>query len=326
MNKIDFYASQVQYYDHMIPIWEQLHENAKGVFYVSSEVKALRPHSETKTDKPKGNLTLVAGWGDYRMIKGDIIYMEHGIGHTYVNDKGGIHTGYAGSLQKDRVVLFLNQHKITQQANLKVYPNTKQATIGTPKMDKYETQKVKGRTVCFSFHWDCRVSPESRSAFYYYKDEIKKLMRTNKYNIVIHAHPRLFGTWQKELKKFFRRELQLHQIKFINDFDQVLELADVYVNDNSSTIFEFALLDKPVIVLNCPLYRKDCAPSIRFWNYIPGLQVDNPQKLDAAILRTLDNPNEFAQQRADMRKTLYPYWHKSSKRAAKIIEDFLQCK
>lgn len=325
MKQLDFYASQVQYYDHMLPIWEALPNNAKGEFMVSSEVKSLRPHKDTKDGMPKGVLTLVAGWGDYHDIKGDVVYMEHGIGHVYRNSHDQIHVGYAGSIDKDRVVLFLNQHEVTQKGNLKVYPKTRNEIIGTPKMDIYDTQQVKGRVVCISFHWDCRVSPESRSAFYYYADEVKRLIDHANYDIIFHGHPRLFGTWQHEIKKYFKQSIKARRTKFIDNFDDVLKIADVYVNDNSSTMFEFALLDKPVVVLNCPFYRRDCIPGIRFWDYIPGIQVDDPKDLNEAIVRTLDNPNEYAKQRATMRKALYPYWHESSKRASEVIMEYLEC-
>ena len=54
------------------------------------------------------------------------------------------------------------------------------------------------------------------------------------------------------------------------------------------------------------------------------IQVDDPKDLNGAILRTLDDPNEFKKERAEMREVLYPYWHESSKFSAKIIEEFVR--
>ena len=59
----------------MISIWNELKKEVRGKFYVSSEVKTLRQHNDTQVGDAERS-QLVAGWGDYREVKGDIIYME----------------------------------------------------------------------------------------------------------------------------------------------------------------------------------------------------------------------------------------------------------
>ena len=316
--RVDFFASEPHFFDHMAPIWEKLNDEYKGTFLVTQEIidMCAKRIPEVRLGLPTENICLVASFGDYSRSKGQVIFMEHGIGHTYSVDD---HSSYAGGKGKDRVVLFLNQHHITDKKNKKTYPKTKHEIIGTPKMDEYGTKEIKGRTVCISFHWNCAIVPETRTTLPHYEKVFKTLAKSNDYTLVVHAHPREYGNWQKSVQRYFRG----YDIRFITDFRQVLDEADIYINDNSSTMYEFMLTGKPVIVLNAPWYRKEINTGIRFWDFIPGIQVDNPEDLDGAIKRTLDNPNEFKETREVIAKELYPHHRQAAQRAATTIENYI---
>ena len=163
--KINFYAAYRHFFDHMIPLWEALPPQYRGHFYISRSIAA---YAKTKSKTtfalgyPPQGLTLVASYDDYLRAPGSVVYMEHGIGHTYSN----AHPSYAGGKNKERVVLFLNQHALTQEKNAAAYPKSRQAIIGTPKMDHLAaTTNNTKPLVCLSFHWDCQVAPETRTAF-----------------------------------------------------------------------------------------------------------------------------------------------------------------
>ncbi len=321
MKQINLYATEVQYFDHMIPIWERLPDQHKGSFYVSMQVKVHRPHKDTIVGIPPKSTVLVASYGNFKDVDGDILFMEHGIGHTY--GRKGIHHSYAGGEGKERVNLFLNQHHLTDKLNRQAYPNAQHAIIGTPKMDRWGVMGYRPKDipiVCFSFHWDCMISPESRTSFDYYVDEMRKLSKINKpYKIVLHGHPKKSGMWQKKIA----RDLRGTRYEFIDNFEQVMEQADVYVNDNSSTMYEFASLDKPVIVLNSPHYRRNVDNGIRFWDYIAGIQVNDPKELHEKILHTLEYPNEYRLARQMVIDDLYPYRPNASQRAVEVIVKYL---
>ena len=313
MNKLDFYASEVHYFDHIIPIWNMLDDKYKGVFNVSLDVfeKRKLKHSEFKLDKPTDNITLVASYKDYCETKGKVILIEHGIGHNYGNQ----HSSYVGGRHKERVVLFLNQHALSQNTNLLAYPYVANEIIGTPKTDTIHTVDFNyfadKPIVCISFHWDCFVCNNTRSAYYYYKDILSELSQSKEFTLIAHGHPRQNWT-----------ELELLGIKFYSDLNDILPIADVYVNDNSSSMYEFALTGKPVIVLNCPLYDRNRDTGIRFWRYIIGKQVDSPNELKATILSVLKHDNWIAK-RKEILSTLYPYRYKSTQRAVNVIQEFL---
>lgn len=316
MRKIDFFASEPHFYDHILPIWDALPFECQGVFYITKYVFERRESSYSRCTvglPTESKLTLVASFGDYKKTTGDVVYMEHGIGHTYSND----HPSYAGGAGKDRVVLFLNQHSISYQKNIRRYPNVKSVIVGTPKMDKVGTipSNNKKPIVCISFHWDCHMVRETQSAFFEYKESVRCLANHKDFDLIIHAHPH--ENWQETVRKAFP------SIPFYENFEQVLRIADIYVNDNSSTMYEFLLTEKPVIVMNSHMYRRTVNHGIRFWDYIPGIQVNKGRELEKAILRTIKDPHEFEKTRKEIVDVLYPYHRKATEMAASMIACFL---
>jgi hypothetical protein len=311
---LDVFASERHYIDHIAPVWKALPKEHRGNFYTRRE--ELVDYAKSKRIKaqiglPTENITLVASYGDYKRTLGPVIYMEHGIGHSYSNN----HPSYAGGEGKDRVVLFLCQHELTADKNRATYPDAQIAIVGTPKMDKVKTRKPKGRTVAISFHWDCRVAPETRSSFLWYRPAITALARATDIQLIGHAHP----------KVSFNRSLQRHYkalgIEYVHDFEEVMDRADVYLIDNSSSAYEFALSGKPVIHMNAPWYRKNVSHGIRFWDYLPGPMVDNPREVLPMVRRVLDNPKEYDDQRLSVVKSLYPYkGHATEKAVGEILK------
>ena len=314
--KLDFYASQPHYLDHMKPIWDNLNSKFKGKFIITENIEEYAKLLKLNycIEEPREVITLVSSYGDYKNTKKEVIFMEHGIGFTFSNN----HPSYAGGKGKDRVVLFLNQHTITQIKNQKAYPLSKQEIIGVPKTDQYinliPVPKDKP-TICLSFHWNCKVSPETTSAFSHYASVIPKLNKNKEFNLVFHGHPHDNKKWEKYCTK--------NNIKRIKTFDEVIKTADVYVADATSTSYEFAVTGKPVIILNAPWYRKNIHHGIRFWDYIPGPQVDDPKRLELMMLRAVRNPRQWDYIREPVIDKLYPYFGESAKRAATVIENFL---
>lgn len=315
MKRLDVYASEPHFIDHIVPVWLKLPNEVRGEFRTKAGLLEYTQSFgvDASVEPPTNNPTLVASWGDYRKTSGQVIYMEHGIGHSYSNE----HPSYSGSPGKDRVTLFLNQHKFTERRNKNVYPDVEHAVIGVPRMDNVPVRGVEGRTVAISFHWDCKVAPETRSAFEHYRRFIPKLAKMKKIKLIGHSHPN--KAWRNKIQPVFQR----HGVEFVETFDEVLERADVYIIDNSSTAYEFAAAGRPVINLNAPWYRKNINHGIRFWEHIPGPQVDDGWAMMKLIPQILDNPNLFETERQTAVKALFPYQGRSAKRAANIIEAHL---
>lgn len=312
---LNAYASESHYIDHIAPIWQNLSPAIKGTFHTteSQASYATRLGIKTETTPPNNNHTIVASWGDYKKTTGPVIYMEHGIGHTYSNN----HPSYAGSPGKDRVTLFLNQHIVTDTKNRATYPNANHAIIGVPKMDQIKQRPPQDSVVCLSFHWDARVAPESRSAFRHYRRFIGDINKIEGINLIGHCHPR--KGWRETVEPYYTA----NNIEFVPTFAEVLARADFYIIDNSSTGYEFAAAGRPVIHMNAPWYRKTINHGIRFWDHIPGPTVENGLQLIRTIPSFITGFETYEPQRKKVVKTLFPHLGNATQVAVKAIENHL---
>lgn len=313
---IDFFASERHYIDHIAPVWLGLPKSARGRFLTKSDdlvIYAASKGVSAIVDNPTDNLTLVSSYGDYKKTQGPVVFMEHGIGHSYSNN----HPSYAGGEGKDRAILFLCQHELTASKNRATYPNAKIAVIGTPKLDTLTPRPAIGRTVAISFHWDCKVSPESRSALPHFRNVIPHLARAKDIELIGHAHPKV--SFNLSMQRYYRSV----GVEYVHNFEEVLDRADLYVIDNSSSAYEFAALGRNVLHLNAPWYRRDVSHGIRFWDYLPGPMVDYPKQVLPLIRKMLDNPELYDPQREAVVSQLYPHRGKATSLAVKAIKEVL---
>lgn len=169
-------------------------------------------------------------------------------------------------------------------------------------------------TVAVSFHFDCAVCPETRSAWRYYDPHLPRLVADPRFRIVGHGHPRLWPT-------ILRRWQELG-VEPWSDVDRVLSEADLVVADNTSLLYEACALNIPTVCLNIPGYRREVEHGGRFWSAPPGPQVDHPSELADAICRALDDPPAHRAIRARAVEWAYSAvdGHASERAATAIME------
>lgn len=163
-------------------------------------------------------------------------------------------------------------------------------------------------TIAVSWHWHCVSGvPETDWAWPEYKEAVVELSKH--YKVIGHAHPR---AWSR-LERWYREV----DIEPVQSFREVLNRACVYVCDNSSTLYEFASVGKPVVVLNSRYYRRDQEQGLRFWGLVPGLQVDHPSDFQPAVEKALiTDPSEYR----SVIEQVYAYTDgQAAKRAAEAI-------
>lgn len=336
---VDFFARRVHFVDHMLPIWEAMDLRERGSFYVpeiiaeyaiGKGITDVVPLRSTSNDNPihcapDGNAPLlVSAYGDLQMAhrkapQRPFIMMEHGVGLTPAEG----HAGYAGGTGRRRQAdLFLAPNEFIRAKTAKAIPGAPQVVIGTPKLDKWAHSgiSVKGPgekpVVCISFHWNGeRVSKEASNAFMHYRDVLDELAHQDDFTLIGHGHPKYM--W------FLEQEYQARGIEVVKDFEEVMERADLYVNDCSSTMYEFCVTGKPVVILNAPWFRRDVQLGIRFWDYSDiGPQVNEPGELLDTIQQHLKRRYAFQVQREKMVNDLYPFLGCSAQRAAGAILGF----
>lgn len=320
--KIDCYATQPHYIDHLAPVYQAL-GHMRGRFYVAA---GLRDHAKARgiqatPQLPSGSRrVLVAGHQDLRALEpaATAVLMEHGAGQTYT---GVNHPSYAGARGvAKRVEMFLAPNQHCADAHRQAAPKARIEVIGCPKLDRWLTQPVKPRSnppiVAVSFHWDARhIAPEAGSTWPYYRDVLAAVARDHRWQLIGHGHPRIMDQIGPVYQRF--------GIPVERDFERVLEIADCYVTDNSSSLFEFAATDRPVVVLNAPWYRRNVDHGLRFWECAEiGVNCDTPDALANAIQSALEDTSEQQAKRKQAIDLVYPVNDgTASARAARAVAE-----
>ena len=155
---------------------------------------------------------------------------------------------------------------------------------------------------------NCKVSPEAGTAWSHNRtpltgpailDELVRMRDLGMIQLLGHAHPRI----AEEIHPVYReREVP------IVSFEEVMLCADLYMIDNSSTLFEFAALDRPVIVVDSPRYRPGVRHGLRFWTHANiGVRISEPSDVARAVMVALEDPQEVADQRRKAVAEVYPH-------------------
>jgi hypothetical protein len=340
--RLDFFARRAHYLDHLAPVWNALPAAWRGTFHIAQE---LEPYARQELQEPQleifeggipsgDNPILTAAYGDLNKVIRNpdrkIITIEHGVTQGFRT--ASYPNGTIGN--RDQVDLALLPNEYVAK-HFRAARQTRCEVVGTPKMDPwfyppffdpdrslyaqfYKFSSEHKPLIAIAFHWGSRNEdpPESGSAWEYYRAELPKLAKH--YNLLGHSHPLATS----EHREVFERA----GIDWVGDFREVLRRADVYVNDLSSTMYEFLLTGRPVVVLNAPWFRRDVQWGIRFWDYSDvGITVESPGELFGAIDQTL---REYGAICAEARRRavadLYPYAGHSASRAAQVLIAYLE--
>lgn len=314
MRKVDLVWSREHYRAHMLPIFRALPEEIRG---------EIRPRT---FDPVPGNVGMVASWDDVEQIRENFsyFYVEHGAGQSYGGDeKTALQPGYSGSggYRHWNCMGFICPSE-TVGARWTTAPSI---AVGCPKMDYWLSDRPSAdpNTVCFAWHWNSRISPEALSAFHHYSEALPEIVASFKrqgWRTFGHAHPK----WEGEI------DFEMHEagLTLLSSADAVLGSMSMLIMDNSSLMYEMAALGRPVIALNAPWYRRDIEHGLRFWDLVPGDQIDEPQQLLDLDLKEfwLDANADVARSwRKSVTATVYKYTDgQSSQRAADFIAIVLQ--
>ncbi len=151
-------------------------------------------------------------------------------------------------------------------------------------------------------------SPKYSSAPYLF-EEIKKL---NKYNDqwIIKFH----DLQDRNVKNTYSQlnSNNIH-ISVSDDILPLMQASDLLITDTSSVAYEYLLLDRPIITFRA-VVRKD-----------KGIDITSTSELHGAIVRSMNDPKEFAENRKYYLKELHPYQDgKSSERVLAAIHEILE--
>lgn len=319
---VDMLAGEVHFADHLAPIYEAL--TNPGDFVLSEAMfqrepiqRGWPPHITHPTDVSRP--VVVASYGDLKRARRlgytKIARIEHGAGQSY----GTRHGSYAGGKDNDDVSLFLMPNQYSADLWQQAYPDARVEIVGCPKLDTLPRKDPSvPLTVAIGFHWDCHLVPETVSAFQHYREALPDLVRA--YNVIGHGHPRAWVGPPRLEKRYLR-----YGVTPVGMFAEVCRMADLYVCDNSSSMFEFASTGRPVVVLNSPTYRRGVNHGLRFWDAANvGVQVDEPADLIDAVAVGLQDAPERQEARNGALDMVYAYRSGGAHRAARVLKEWAE--
>lgn len=283
---IDAYASLPHYWRHLAPILA-----ACGDLRRAGEVWSNHDShpwgSRLPRDASPNRVTLVASWDDASAVHNrqphrPLVYVEHGAGQTYVDRPE--HPAFSGGARAHRdagIVGYVVPHETVAARIRAARPDAAVAVVGCPALDTWLTldrwriaDVAQSATIAVTFHWPNTLCPESMWALPHWERHLRDVIATwrrSGYQVIGHAHPKAVGY----LEPVWRRL----GVEFVPDVDVVLARARILVADNTSLMYEWAALGRPVVALASPLWRRDVIHGLRFWNLIPG-----PEFTDARLL------------------------------------------
>lgn len=197
------------------------------------------------------------------------------------NRSAGGNPAYAGGDGRHGVLAFLCPNEYAAAPNRETYPDALTAVIGSPRLAHLQTIPAapaasERPVVAFGFHWPVMLAPESGTGWSHWVAALAKLAASGRYEILGHGHPRAWS----DLKAAYTDM----GIEPVREFDEVLARAHVYCCDNSSTLFEFAAVRGPVVVLDWPACRPEIEHGLRFWDAADvGPRIIEPAGLSAAV-------------------------------------------
>jgi hypothetical protein len=277
----------------------------------------VEPQDVAALDGRRGPVA-VASYGDLCRIAPSlrhIILFEHGAGFSFST----LQPSYAGGVKwRCLVSLFVAPNEYVSQRNKQVYPTALHKVVGCPKLDTWHLNPPHPQNpqpvIALTFHWNCRICPETRWAFPWFVPAIPAL--AEQYKVIAHAHPRAAAAVKAVTDPL--------GIEWVDDFEDVMGRADLLINDASSVLYEFASTDRPVVVLNAPWYRRRTHHGLRFWEHADvGVNCDNPEDLLGAVEEALEDTRAQQYLRQMAVEETYPVCDgTASAKAAELLNSF----
>lgn len=321
---VDVLATEAHFVDHLGAVYAALPPEARGSFYVSRDAEARARAIGVEPKVANGgpqHPTLVASYGDLvRAARGTpghrkVAIMEHGAGQSYGGRPGSArHGSYAGGSGRGAASLFLHPGEHPAARDRRTYPRARVEVVGSPHLDTLPVREgAPGRVVAFSFHFNAPIAAEARTSYPWIFPAIAALR--GRFALLGHAHPRMYDAVRPRYEKLGIEPVRL--------FSDVCRRADVYVCDNSSTLFAFAATGRPVVVLNPPWYDRRVDHGLRFWSAAGvGVNCNDPAALADCIDRALElRPDDVAAREAAL-DLVYAYRRGAAKRAADVLVEW----
>lgn len=319
------YVVQPHHADHALPVWDALSPARRGDLYTGFDTATHKYVTSLGFDPlvgmppPSDSPVLVASGNELPAVQRAIL-LSHGIDQTYT---GVEHICWAGGPGRENVILFVCPDEASAKANWARYPETPCAVVGSPHVEvlrQMSPYPLAEQRIAITGHWEANsLAPELRGGFAWFENAYEKLCRAHPESYVLHGHPKC--------QDYFEWKSREWGVEFEPSFELLTQRAWCLIGDNTSAIYEWAAMNRPVVVVSPEWYRRDVEHGKRFWSMCDvGPHVSDPAVLEAAIDVSMADPAPIARRRQEICMELFGADLSSgaSMRAARAIEEVLQ--
>lgn len=284
--KIAIHATKPQYLEHLQPVFDALEEEEKSYHLEDADI------------------VLTASALDFRTLtklcpEKDLIYMEHGVGlQAHKPDTLKMMSNFASEVWVPNTYTALELRSKGLRKNINI--------VGTPKLDQLlQIPTPSDGVIAVSFHW-------TGFGQNYQQYRAKMLELSRHYTVIGHSHPHLSTKMRLVWGKL--------GIEYVPEFSEVVKRASYYLCDHSSTIYEWAALDRPGLLLD----RRDgqslvFSTGLRYEHHGHVAASAGPKNLREEVKAMILQPRMFQAARLDATKDLYPYLGQSVPRVLELL-------
>jgi hypothetical protein len=236
-------------------------------------------------------------------------------------------------------VMFANEDRLRRYVDGGIVPADRAALVGFPKIDELVNGKWSAADVRTSLGLDPAIetvlfaptfSPAS-SLHLAGEDIIEALLGTGR-NVIVKLHDRSMVPhpkytdgidWPERLRRFLNRP----RFAFAAGAHAgpYLSAADLLVTDHSTIGFEFALLDRPLIVFDAPDLLQFARINPDKWHQLRGMAdvVGTATALPDAVALALAAPHRHADARRDTTQPLFAHAGHATEQALSVVYQLL---
>jgi len=263
----------------------------------------------------------------------------HGIAGKYDLDDPKTLAQHVDFRIYDRL-MFANEDRLRRYVDAGVVPAQHAALVGFPKSDGLLNGRWSAADVRRSLGLDPAISTVLYSPTYSPASSlhlageaiIEALLDTGR-NVIVKLHDRSLVPhpkytdnvdWRPRLARFNGRP----GYAFVTSADvgPFLAAADLMVTDHSTTGFEFALLDRPIVVFDSPELLQHARINPDKWRELRGMAdiARDVAELPAVVARALASPLRHSAARQAAARSLFAYPGQATARALAVVYDLLE--
>ena len=236
-------------------------------------------------------------------------------------------------------LMFANEDRLQRYVSAGVVTRDRAALVGFPKIDDL----VNGRWSAAAVRRELGLDPALETVLYAPtfapasslhlagEEIIETLLATGR-NVIVKLHDRSMVPhpkytanvdWPARLARFARR--RNYAFASAAHAGPYLVAADLMITDHSTIGFEFALLDRPLVVFDAPDLLAQARINPDKWHQLRGMAdiVRTAGELPAVVARALANPQRHAGSRRATSQALFAHAGHSTERALDVVYELL---